>query len=183
MHKNIGNGLALYPTPLVVVGAEVAGKPTYTLAGHVGIIGHEYITVSLASNHYINQGIKAKGALTVSIVDEAMLERADYVGSVSGFEVDKSTVFESYPSATGAPVIEEAPVVMECKVMDTYITEGFETFICKLTEVYAKEEVLNDEGKLDYRKLKPVLFEMPTYEYLRAGEVIGKCRQMKKKAQ
>lgn len=29
--------------------------------------------------------------------------------------------------------------------------------------------------KLDYRSLKPVLFEMPTYEYLRTGDVIGKC--------
>ena len=29
--------------------------------------------------------------------------------------------------------------------------------------------------KLDYRSLKPVLFEKPTYEYLRTGDVIGKC--------
>ena len=29
--------------------------------------------------------------------------------------------------------------------------------------------------KPDYRSLKPVLFEMPTYEYLRTGDVIGKC--------
>lgn len=28
MKKNIGNSLALYPTPLVVVGAMVDGKPT-----------------------------------------------------------------------------------------------------------------------------------------------------------
>ena len=35
--------------------------------------------------------------------------------------------------------------------------------------------MLTEEGKLDYRSLKPVLFEMPTYEYLRTGDVIGKC--------
>ena len=29
--------------------------------------------------------------------------------------------------------------------------------------------------KPDYRSLKPVLFEKPTYEYLRTGDVIGKC--------
>lgn len=29
--------------------------------------------------------------------------------------------------------------------------------------------------KPDYRALKPVLFEKPTYEYLRTGDVIGKC--------
>lgn len=35
--------------------------------------------------------------------------------------------------------------------------------------------MLNIDGKIDYGKLKPVLFEMPTYEYLRTGEVIGRC--------
>ena len=35
-------------------------------------------------------------------------------------------------------------------------------------------EVLKPET-INYRSLKPVLFEMPTYEYLRTGDVIGKC--------
>lgn len=39
---------------------------------------------------------------------------------------------------------------------------------------------LDRDGKLDYRKLKPVLFEMPTYEYLRTGEIIGQCMHMRK---
>ena len=28
------------------------------------------------------------------------------------------------------------------------------------------------------RKGKPVLFEMPTYQYLKTGEVLGKCMSM-----
>lgn len=47
MKKNIGKSLALYPTPLVVVGTMVNGKPNYVLAGHVGIIGHDRIMVAL----------------------------------------------------------------------------------------------------------------------------------------
>ena len=62
--------LALYPTPLVVVGTMVNGKPNYVLVGHVGIIGHDRIMVSLAKPHYTNQGIKETRALTVNIVDE-----------------------------------------------------------------------------------------------------------------
>lgn len=76
---------------------------------------------------------------------------------------------------SGAPVIEEAPVVMECSVDDVYETKGFESFICTLDNVYAEETVLNVSGKIDYHTLKPVLFEMPTYEYLRTGDVIGNC--------
>lgn len=35
--------------------------------------------------------------------------------------------------------------------------------------------MLTEDGIPDYRVLKPVLFEMPTYEYLKTGDVIGKC--------
>lgn len=41
--------------------------------------------------------------------------------------------------------------------------------------------MLDDSGKLDYSVLKPVLFEMPTYQYLKTGEVLGKCMSMGKK--
>ena len=35
------------------------------------------------------------------------------------------------------------------------------------------------DGKVDYHTLKPVLFEFPTYEYLKTGEVLGKCLSFK----
>ena len=41
--------------------------------------------------------------------------------------------------------------------------------------------MLEESGKIDYNKLKPVLFEMPTYSYLRTGEMIGKCTTLGKK--
>ena len=71
-------------------------------------------------------------------------------------------------------MINNAPVVMECSVKDIYETKGFESFICTIENTYAEEAVLTPEGKVNYHALKPVLFEMPTYEYLRTGDVIGK---------
>ena len=180
MKRNIGNALALYPTPLVVVGAMVNEKPTWTLVGHLGIMGHDHVMVSLASVHYINQGIREGKALSVNIVDERLLPNADYVGTVSGAEKDKSTVFPWQPGETGAPMIDDAPVSMDCTVDDIYATAGFENFICRINGVYAGVDVLSEQGRLDYRKLKPVLFEMPTYEYLRTGDVLGKCMTMGK---
>lgn len=72
MKKNIGNTLALYPTPLVVVGAMVNGKPNWLLVGHLGIMGHDHVMVSLAKPHYTNQGIKENKKLSINIVDEAI---------------------------------------------------------------------------------------------------------------
>ena len=175
MKKNIGSTLALYPTPLAVVGAMVDGRANWTLVGHLGIIGHDRVMVSMAAAHYSNRGIKANKVLSINIVDEAMLKKADYVGCVSGSKTDKSEVFAYHIGEAGAPIIDAAPVAMACTVEDTYETPGFESFICKIAATYAEEKVLNADGKLDYHILKPVLFEMPTYEYLKTGEVIGKC--------
>lgn len=175
MKKNIGNTLALYPTPLVVVGAMVNGKPNWLLGGHFGIMGHDHVMISLAKAHYTNQGIIANRKLSVNIVDEALLARADRSGCVSGSKEDKSELFAFSISEAGVPMITDAPVVMECSVEDIYETKGFDNFICTIDNTCAEEKVLNGEGKLDYRVLKPVLFEMPTYEYLKTGDVIGKC--------
>ena len=77
MKKNMGNSLALYPTPLVVVGTMVEGKPNWVLVGHIGIIGHDRVMVSLAGAHYSNRGIKETKKLSINIVDEALLPLAD----------------------------------------------------------------------------------------------------------
>lgn len=175
MKKDIGNGIALYPMPLVVLGAYVDGKLNWTLVGHLGIIGHDRMMISLAKPHFINKGIRETGVLSVNIVDSALLERADYVGCVSGHKKDKSQVFSFEVGKCGAPLITKSPLSMECKVVDVYETAGFESFILSVEHTYAEESVLDEKGKIDYRKVKPVLFEMPTYEYLETGEVLGKC--------
>ena len=175
MKKNIGNVLALYPTPAVVVGTEVKGKVNWLLVAHVGIIGHDQIMLSMFKKHYTNEGVKQSGKVSVNMVNEAMLERADYVGCTSGAKTDKSDVFVFHRGEAGTPVIDESPLVMECEVVDNYETETFDNFICKITNTYVDEDCLNGKGKPDYDKLKPVLFEMPNYTYLRTGENIGKC--------
>ena len=175
MKKIIGNVLALYPTPAVVVGTEVNGKVNWLLVAHVGIIGHDRIMLSMFKKHYSNDGVKQAGKISVNMVNEAMLERADYVGSISGANVDKSDVFAYHLGEAGTPVVDESPLVMECEVVDNYETETFDNFICKITNTYVAEDCLNEKGMPDYGKLKPVLFEMPNYTYLRTGETIGKC--------
>ena len=147
---------------------------------HIGIIGHDRVLVSLAAPHFINRCIKGTKKLSINLVDEAMLPEADFVGSVSGVKADKSDVFEYDLGDAGAPVIRKSPLTIECSVVDVYNTPNFESFICTIDNTYVAEEHLNEKGKVDYRTLKPVLFEFPTYEYLKTGEVIGKCLSFKR---
>ena len=178
--QNLGSLLALYPKPMTVVGAEVDGRVNWLVVGHTGIIGHDRISVSMNKNHYTNRGIRKSGKLSINLVSRDMLPKADYVGSVSGAEVDKSGVFEYHWGENGTPVIDASPLTMECDVADIYETEGFDNFICSIANTYAAPEVLDDNGKLDYTRLKPVLFEFPTYSYIATGEIIGKCLNLDK---
>ena len=178
--QNIGSVLALYPKPMTVIGAEVNGKVNWLVVGHTGIIGHDRILVSMSKSHYTNQGIKESRKLSVNLVSREMLPKADYVGSVSGASVDKSEVFEYHWGENGTPVIDASPLTMECDVVDIYETEGFDNFVCSIVNTYAAPDVLGADGKLDYLRLKPVLFEFPTYSYLATGEIIGKCLNLDK---
>ena len=180
MKKNIGSQLALYPMPVTVIGAMNGEKPTWTLVAHVGIIGHDHVLVSLASAHFINGCIKKNQKLSINIVDETMLPQVDVAGSVTGAKEDKSKLFSYELGENGAPVIQDAPLTMECTVTDVYNTNGFESFICTIDATYVDEKHLNEQGKINYHTLKPVLFEMPTYEYLKTGDVAGKCLSFKK---
>ena len=176
--QNIGNLLALYPKPMTVVGAEVEGKVNWLVVGHTGIIGHDRILLSMSKSHYTNQGIRKSKKLSVSLVSREMLPKADYVGSVSGASVDKSEVFEYHIGENGTPVIDISPLTMECNVVDIYETDGFDNFICSVVNTYVSPDLLGDNGRPDYTRLKPVLFDFPTYSYLATGEVIGKCLQL-----
>lgn len=170
MKKNIGAQLALYPAPVIVVGAIVNDKPTWTLVAHAGTMAHSHLMVSPVHAHYINQEIIESKKLSVNIVDEAWLKEADRRGVISGNKEDKSESFAYTIGENGAPLIDDAKFSIECEVDGNYELENFDNFVCKIVATYAEGSVLNDAGKIDYHTFKPVLFEFPTYEYFVTGE-------------
>ena len=176
--KNIGATLALYPCPVIVVGAMVNGKPSWTLMAHAGTMAHSHMMLSLVQAHYINKGIRENKNLSVNIVDESWLKEADRMGTISGNKVDKSGAFAWTMGDNGAPLINDAKVSIECEVEDNYELNNFDHFVCKILATYADEAVLNDKGKIDYHVFKPVLFEFPTYEYFVTGDKVGDCAKM-----
>ena len=176
--KKIGAALALYPSPVIVVGAMVNGKPTWTLVAHAGTVAHSHLMISLVQAHYINKGIKENKVLSVNVVDESWLKEADRMGIVSGNKVDKSDAFSYTIGENGAPMIDNAKISIECEIDGNHELENFDNFICKILATYADEDILNEKGKINYHIFKPVLFEFPTYEYFVTGEKVGDCAKM-----
>lgn len=176
MKKNIGSVVGLYPTPVTIVGTEIDGKVNWINIAHIGIIGVDSMLLSMNKVHYSNEGIKKNKTVSINLVNEDMLVEADYVGIVSGKNVDKSEVFEYFTGELkGAPLIKNAPVVMECEVIDIYEMKQYDNFIVKPVNTYVDEQYLNENGKIDYEKVKPILFEMPNRQYLSTGNVVAKC--------
>ena len=93
---------------------------------------------------------------------------------MSGNKVDKSEVFAWTKGELGAPIIDDADVVMECELLDTYTDNGMNLLICRVRNTYVEEEMLDEKGKVDYAKCKPILFE-PRFNYLRTGEIVSPC--------
>jgi flavin reductase (DIM6/NTAB) family NADH-FMN oxidoreductase RutF len=187
MKKTLGGINALYPTPTVIVGAIVDGKPNFITIAHIGIVNHAkpyLISISMGKVHYTNPGIRENKEFSVNIPSENLVAETDYVGIVSGKKVDKSGVFEIfYGSLSKAPMIKACPVCMECRLFDTYDTPTHDLFIGEIVEAHAEESVLT-EGKLDVSKVRPLLFDMHTVKYWSLGPAVASCwsvgKQLKK---
>ncbi len=175
MRKDLGSVLALYPTPITVIGVMADGKPTWTMITHIGIPARG-LMISILKSNYINRGIQQSKAAAVHVVDESWLEKADVVGCISGNNRDKSQLFKYDKGRLGTPVIKESKLTIECSVHAIYEDDRFNDYLLKVEHTYADETILNEAGKIDYTKFKPVLYEFPTDQYLRTGDIISKAR-------
>jgi flavin reductase (DIM6/NTAB) family NADH-FMN oxidoreductase RutF len=160
--------MALYPMPTILVGALIDGKPNYMPIAHVGIADFNHVSLSMGRQHYTNIGIKSNGTFGMSMPSEAMVKETDYCGIVSGSKEDKSGLFKTfYGELETAPMIEECPLTMECKLIQTVELERHDVLIGEIVRTYVEEEYLTD-GKPDFMKIAPILF-IPTADYFSLG--------------
>ena len=182
MQKNIGSVMGLYPTPVTVVGVLVDEKVNFITIAHVGIVEHGAFLISIDKSHaYTNHGIQENNTVSVNLVNYSMLKAADYCGIAKGATTDKSGVFKyHFGELLTAPIIDEAPISMECKVVDSFSFGNFTNYILKPVNTYVQEEYLNEKGKIDYEQVGPILFEFQNAQYLSIGKVIGKAWRLVK---
>jgi len=178
--KNIGYVFALYPSLAAVLATkDEAGKVNFMLVAHVGIVSHKMLSLSLHGTQTLSN-IQHTKKVSINLINEKMLERADYCGTVSGKKVDKSGVFAWHEGDGGMPVIDDSDLVMECEMVDDLIIDGFNNLICKVENTYVNPQMTDEKGKPDWSKVRPVLFEMPSYKYIATGNVLGDCVKMGK---
>jgi len=175
MKKEIKVKNAMYPMLQTIIGAIVNGKPNFIAIAHVGILSLDTVSLGIHKSHYTNSGIIENKGFSVNIPDEKMVVETDYVGLVSGKNIDKSKVFQIfYGTLKNIPMISEAPVNMECELVETLDYKTHDIFVGRIVKTYADENVLTDD-KIDSAKVKPMFFDMHLKKYWKLGEPFSEC--------
>jgi flavin reductase (DIM6/NTAB) family NADH-FMN oxidoreductase RutF len=163
MKTKFGAKNFLFPMPTIIVGANVNGKPNFITVAHCGIAAMVYITISLRKMRYSIPGIKENGTFSVNIPSVDMVKETDYCGLFSGKDTDKSKIFETFYGTLGtAPMIQDFPVNMECKLKQVVEFPTHDIFFGEVFETYCDEKYMKD-GVLDLAKVQPILYGPNAY--------------------
>ena len=179
----LGPQTILYPMPAVLVGTQVNEKPTFMTAAWCGIAASTppAISVAVRPARYTLEGISANSTFSINIPSADLVEEVDFCGIYSGHKVDKSKIFKvDYGKLNTAPLIQECPVNLECRVIHTLDLGSHMLFIGEITETYVDEECWDGE-KADPAKIDPLIYTTGVQQYQRLGEVVGQAWKVGKK--
>lgn len=146
MRKNFGAKPLSYPQPVLIVAAyDENGTPNAMNAAWGGISDSEEISMCLSS-----------GIVSGNRVPDKLAK--------SGFHTTKSAF-------VNAPLIDELPIALECRLKDYKPETGM--MRGEIVNVSVDERVLDENGNVDPAKASPITFDPFNNTYLRLGEKVG----------
>lgn len=163
--------------PVALLGTNIGDKANFMALGWVmrANANPPLLTVAVNKNHLSNQVISENKTFSVNFPCSDMMEETDYCGLVSGRREDKSKLFNVYyGELKTAPMIEECPLSLECKLFDVYQMPSNDLFIGEIVATYTEKKYLTDD-KPDIKKLNPAVLTMPDNNYWNIGVNIGKA--------
>ena len=175
-----GHKTMVYPMPAFLIGANVDDRPNFMTAAWSGIAGGEppVITVGIRHNRYTLKGVKQNMTFTVNVPSTDIVRETDFCGIESGSKVDKVKVcgFDVfYGKLETAPMVEQCPVNLECRVMHMLDVGSHMLVVGEIVETYITEDCLVD-GRPDVDRIKPFAFNpRPGGDYQAFGEPVGKA--------
>ena len=83
----------------------------------------------------------------------------------AGFHATKS-------ETVNAPIIDELPMTVECKLIK-FNEDG----ICvgEIVNISVDEKILDENGKVDAKKLDPIIYDSVTHAYWNFGNKVGRA--------
>jgi len=169
----------IYPRPTLLVGANVDGKANFLAVGGGGVANAEppMIGVPIRHQRYTLKGIQQNLTFSINTPSIDLVRETDYCGIASGAKVDKVKVCQFkvfYGNLKTAPMIEQCPLNLECKVVNILNLGSHSFVIGQIEGSYVSEGCLTD-GKPDVNQIKPMIFNLESAEYVAFGEVVAKA--------
>ena len=180
MRKNFGAKAICYPMPVFILATYNSdGTPNAMNAAWGGISEEQEISICVDDRHRTAQNLRERKAFTVSMATADYLTACDYVGIVSGNQVPDKVAragFHTTKSAfVDAPLIDELPLALECQVI-SYDPETCR-LVGRIVNVCAEESILDENGKVEVSRLRPITYDPMNHHYLVLGETVGRAFQ------
>lgn len=182
MLKDLGVKPYAFPMPVLLIATYGEnGKVDVMNMAWGGICAENMIALNIDEEHKTSANIKARGAFTVSVADVPHIEAADFFGIASGNKMtdkfERSGLHAVKSTRVDAPVVEEFPLTLECKVVECQHTAYGFRVLGEIVNVLADEKVLDDKGRVQPEKLNAFVFDQFRSGYYAIGEKVGQAWQ------
>ena len=171
-------GNMLYPLPAVMVStADKEGNSNIITIAWTGTVctNPAMVYISVRPERYSYYMIKESGEFVINLTTEKLTKATDYCGVRSGENVDKwkecRLTQGKASSLEFAPIIEESPVNIECKVVEIKELGSHHMFLANVTAVHADEAYLNEQNKFELNNTGLLAYSHG--EYLGLGKKLG----------
>lgn len=176
MKRDLGAKGELFPQSVFIVASYGGdGTPNAMNVAWGGECSSGEVCINIG-DHRTTDNIIARKAFTVSPADASHVVEADFFGIVTGRKVDKAaasglTFIKS--EHVDAPIIEEFPLAMECEVTRIDGDAHGARIVGKIVNTRVDETVLDDEGRVDFGKMRPIVYDSTRRIYRVVGEEVG----------
>lgn len=146
-------GNMLYPLPVVMVSCGTEGiRPNIITVAWAGTIctNPPMVSISIRKERYSYDIIKESGEFVINLVNDRLVRAADWCGVRSGRDYDKFAKMKLTPvdgNTVSVPLIGESPVNIECRVRQVIELGSHDMFIADVTDVWAEDSYMDDNGK------------------------------------
>ena len=182
MLKDLGVKPYTFPMPVLMIATYGEdGKPDVMNMAWGGVCAENMVALNIDEDHKTSENIKKRGAFTLSIADLPHIKEADFFGIATGNKMadkfERSGLHAVKSAHVDAPVVEEFPLTLECKVAEIQHTSYGFRVLGEIVNVLADEKVLDQKGKVMPEKLGAFVFDQFRGGYYAVGEKVGQAWQ------
>ncbi|HHV61909.1 MAG TPA: flavin reductase family protein [Firmicutes bacterium] len=167
----------LYPVPAVLVSSKgKEGPPNVLTVAWTGTVCSEppMLSISVRPERYSHALITQSGEFVVNLPTKKLIRAVDLCGVKSGKDMDKFAAAGLTPapsSVVKAPIIEECPVNIECRVTQAIPLGSHDMFIGEIVTVHVEGELMDKKGHLDLARAN--LIAWVHGHYAEIGKMMG----------